>query len=84
MNTDDRPSVHRATLRAPVFLSDKATITLAPGRDRDGERVVVVTWHQGEEIDWTEQIELTELDVTRLRDFCSAWLALEDPDPEAA
>lgn len=83
MSTDDRPTVHRATLRAPVFLSDKATVTIAPGRDERGERVVVVTWHQGEEIDWTEQIELTELDVERLRDFCSAWLALGS-DPEAA
>jgi hypothetical protein len=84
MSTDDIPSIHRATLRAPVFLSHKATLTFASGRDESAARVVVVTWHQGEEIDWTEQIELTELDVERLRDFCSAWLELVPPDPEAA
>jgi hypothetical protein len=71
-------------VRAPVFLSDKATLTFSSMRDEHGERVVLVTWHQGEEIDWTEQIELSELDVARLRDFCSAWLGLVAPDPEAA
>lgn len=45
--------------------------------------MVVVSWHQesGEETPRTEQMELTALDVTRLRDFCSAWLSLE-PEPE--
>jgi hypothetical protein len=83
MSTDDRPPIQRATPRAPVFLSDKATLTLSATRDESGERVVLVTWHQGEEIDWTEQMELTTVDVARLRDFCSAWLELV-PDPEAA
>ena len=84
MSTDDRPPVHRATVRAPVFLSDKATLTFSSIRDSAGERVLLVTWHQGEEIDWTEQMELTTEDVARLRDFCSAWLGLVEPDPEAA
>lgn len=84
MEPPDRPTIQRATVRAPVFLSEKATLTFASGRDIAGARVIVVTWHQGEEIDWTEQIELTELDIARLREFCAAWLGLVEPDPEAA
>ncbi len=63
-----------------MFLSERATLTLAPARDADGSRVVVVSWHQGES-EWTEQMSLTAFDVTLLRDFCSAWLRIED-DPE--
>jgi hypothetical protein len=59
----------------PVFLSDRATLTFAPARDGNGARVVMVTWHQGEEIEWSERMTLTALDVRLLRDYCDAWLA---------
>lgn len=80
MDPPDRPSISRATVRAPVFLSDKATLTFSSVRDESGERVLLVSWHQGEEIDWTEQMELSTTDVERLRDFCNVWLVLGDPE----
>lgn len=63
---------------SPVFLSDRATLTFAPARDRDGARVVMVTWHQGEPIEWSEHMVLTAFDVRLLRDYCDAWLACAD------
>ncbi len=80
-----RPPVKGGTL-APVFLSDKATLTFSSTRDSAGERVLLVSWHQGErDIDWTGQMELTELDVERLRDFFAAWLAMVPlPEPREA
>lgn len=58
-----------------MFLSDRATLTFALARDRDGARVVMVTWHQGEAVEWSERMMLTAFDVRLLRDYCEAWLA---------
>lgn len=85
-----RPSVSKARHVPPAFLSDKATLVLASTRDGDGERVVLLSWHQGAandpaEIEWTGQMELSEEDIRTLRDFCDAWLALvPPPEPREA
>lgn len=77
-------------MRAPVFLSDKATLVLSATRDESGERVVLVSWHQGEpsndgSVHFSGQIELTELDAERARDFLDAWLAMvPPPEPREA
>lgn len=76
-------------MRAPVFLSDKATLVLSATRDEHGERVVLVSWHQGEPsndgVSYSGQIELTELDAERARDFLDAWLAMvPPPEPREA
>lgn len=70
----------------PAFLSDKATLTLSSTRDEAGERVLLLSWHEGAANDIrSSQMELSELDVTRLRDFCSAWLDLvPPPEPREA
>ena len=60
-------------------MSDKATLTFSSTRDESGERVLLVSWHQdapGNDSDWTGQMQLTELDASRLRDFIGAWLGL--------
>lgn len=74
-----------------MFLSDKATLVLSATRDEHGERVVLVTWHQGEpsngngDVHFSGQIELTELDAERARDFLDAWLAMvPPPEPREA
>lgn len=61
----------------PAFLSDKATLTISSTRDESGERVLLLSWHQDERE--PGQMQLTDLDVARLRDFCSAWLDLVPP-----
>ncbi len=82
------PDVTKMRAVPPAFLSDKATLTFSSTRDSAGERVLLVSWHQ--DVDtrgngWTGQMELTELDVERLRDFCAAWLALvPPPEPREA
>jgi hypothetical protein len=62
-------------------LSADAALTVSATRDEHGERVLLLSWHQSaaNDIEWSSQIELTELDVTRLRDFLDAWLALVPP-----
>ena len=77
-----RPPV-RARGLPPAFMSDKATLVLSSTRDSGGERVVLVSWHQDEGLfDWHGQMQLTHLDIERLRDFCDAWLAMVPPEPE--
>lgn len=79
-----RPPVKARGL-PPAFASDKATLTLSSTRDSSGERVVLVSWHEGEvdtgadDVTRSSQMLLTSLDVERLRDFCDAWLALVPP-----
>lgn len=84
------PSVSRARGLPPAFLSDKAAVTFASTRDADGERVVLMTWHESAAndpgvVEHSGSIELTETDVGRLRDFCDAWLRLvPPPEPREA
>lgn len=73
----------------PAFMSDKATLVFSSTRDESGERVLLVSWHQdapdNDGAEWTGQMELTELDAERLRDFVDAWLALvPPPEPREA
>lgn len=80
----------------PAFMSDKATLVFSSTRDETGERVLLVSWHQGEPGNdsvsdcesgpsWTGQMQLTELDVERARDFFDAWLAMvPPPEPREA
>lgn len=84
MDPPDRPGLSRATPHAPAFLSPDAALTVSATRDESGERVLLLSWHQsaandGAGIDWSGQLELTELDATRLRDFLDAWLAFVPP-----
>lgn len=68
-------------------MSDKATLTISSTRDEHGERVLLLTWHQdaGNDNAWTGQMQLTELDGSRLREFLDAWLALvPPPEPREA
>ena len=81
-----RPPV-KARMVPPAFLSDKATLTLSSTRDDRGERVLLLSWHEGAANDgsWTGQMELTELDAARLRDFLDCWLLLvPPPEPREA
>jgi hypothetical protein len=74
-----RPPVKHRGL-PPAFMSDKATLTFSSTRDSDGERVVLVSWHEDDGLfSQTSQMQLSALDVERLRDFCDAWLALVPP-----
>jgi hypothetical protein len=94
MDPPDRPALSRATPHAPAFLSADAALTVSATRDAGGERVVLLSWHQGavtriigndNAVQWSGQMELTELDATRLRDFLDAWLALvPPPEPREA
>lgn len=71
----------------PAFLSDKATLTFSSHRDESGERVLLLSWHQdaGNDNAWTGQMQLTEFDATRLREFIEAWLAMvPPPEPREA
>jgi hypothetical protein len=67
-------------------MSEKATLVFSSTRDSVGERVVLVSWHEGDaDVTRTGQMSLTSLDVERLRDFCDAWLALvPPPEPREA
>jgi hypothetical protein len=78
------PAVTRARGLPPAFLSDKALVTFAATRDADGERVVLMSWHESAAndpgvVEHTGQMSLTETDIGRLRDFCDAWLRLVPP-----
>lgn len=83
-----RPPVSKARGLPPAFMSEKATVTFASTRDADAERVVLMTWHQDAENDregWRGQMELSDEDIRRLRDFCDAWLGLVlPPEPREA
>lgn len=81
-----RPPVKARGL-PPAFMSAHATLVFASTRDTDGERVVLVSWHENDadDVTRTSQMPLTTLDVERLRDFCDAWLALvPPPEPREA
>lgn len=85
-----RPPPSKARHLPPAFLSDKATLTLGSTRDESGERVILVSWHESAandpgSVEWTGQMELTEEDIRRLRDFCTDWLELvPPPEPREA
>lgn len=79
-----QPSVSRARGLPPAFLSDKAVVTFAATRDSAGERVVLMTWHESVAndpgaIERPGQMELSEEDAARLRDFLDHWLGLVPP-----
>lgn len=82
------PPVAKVRPVPPAFMSDKATLTFSSTRDSHGERVLLLTWHQvvdtrGNYV--TGQMQLTELDGSRLREFLDAWLALvPPPEPREA
>ena len=83
-----RPPVTKIRRVPPAFLSEKATLTFSSTRDESGERVVLLSWHEAAANDggaYSGQMELSTLDVERLRDFCAAWLALvPPPEPKEA
>jgi hypothetical protein len=83
-----RPPPSKARGVPPAFLSDSSTLVLSATRDTDGERVVLLSWHQVADARgnyWRGQMELTEEDVRKLRDFCSDWLDLvPPPEPREA